>query len=143
MLSLESENGDLQRGVQGCAVATCCHHRCTWRHYVGKALFRSLGFSAAEFELISWMTGMLSYTCLHSQASALLATSFLHTVSPDFAISAVKAGHCVAMGAPSNARTVMPAQKMTTIVPVARHPLYPSRQAPHICPFIASVGCKY
>ncbi|BDA42263.1 tRNA:m(4)X modification enzyme TRM13 homolog [Coccomyxa sp. Obi] len=55
--TLRSGNEGRQHGVQGCAVATCCHHRCTWRHYVGKALFRRLGFSAAEFELISWMTG--------------------------------------------------------------------------------------
>lgn len=46
-------------GLLGCAVATCCHHRCTWEHYVGKPFFSSLGFLAAEFELISWMTGVL------------------------------------------------------------------------------------
>ena len=45
-------------GVQGFAVATCCHHRCSWQHYVGKPLFQQLGFSPDEFEIISWMTGM-------------------------------------------------------------------------------------
>ena len=45
-------------GVQGLAVATCCHHRCTWQHYVGKPLFTRLGFSPDEFEVMSWMTGM-------------------------------------------------------------------------------------
>lgn len=44
-------------GVQGFAVATCCHHRCSWQHYVGKPLFQQLGFSPDEFEIISWMTG--------------------------------------------------------------------------------------
>jgi len=45
-------------GVQGLAVATCCHHRCSWQHYVGKPLFNQLGFSPDEFEVMSWMTGM-------------------------------------------------------------------------------------
>lgn len=42
---------------RGLAIAPCCHHRCGWRAYVGKPLFRRLGFSPQEFELISWMTG--------------------------------------------------------------------------------------
>lgn len=46
-----------EAGVQGFAVATCCHHRCSWQHYVGKPLFKSLDFSPDEFEVISWMTG--------------------------------------------------------------------------------------
>ena len=46
-----------EQGIQGLAVATCCHHRCSWQHYVGKPLFRQLGFSPDEFEVISWMTG--------------------------------------------------------------------------------------
>ena len=46
-----------EAGVQGFAVATCCHHRCSWQHYVGKPLFKRLGFSPDEFEVISWMTG--------------------------------------------------------------------------------------
>ncbi|KAK9901520.1 hypothetical protein WJX75_000124 [Coccomyxa subellipsoidea] len=52
-----SGGGSEAGGLLGFAVATCCHHRCTWKHYVGKTLFRSLGFSAADFQLISWMTG--------------------------------------------------------------------------------------
>ena len=50
----------LEAGVQGLAVATCCHHRCSWQHFVGKPLFRQLGFSPDDFELISWMTGVTS-----------------------------------------------------------------------------------
>ena len=46
-----------EAGVQGFAIATCCHHRCSWQHYVGKPLFECLGFSPDEFEIISWMTG--------------------------------------------------------------------------------------
>jgi hypothetical protein len=43
--------------LRGLAVATCCHHRCSWRHYVGQGTLREAGFSPEEFELISWMTG--------------------------------------------------------------------------------------
>ncbi|GFR49794.1 hypothetical protein Agub_g11732 [Astrephomene gubernaculifera] len=43
--------------LRGLAIAPCCHHRCGWRAYVGKPLFRRLGFSPLEFELMSWMTG--------------------------------------------------------------------------------------
>ena len=43
--------------LRGLAVATCCHHRCSWRQYVSKAFFRKRGFSGEDFELICWMTG--------------------------------------------------------------------------------------
>lgn len=43
--------------LRGLAIATCCHHRCTWQHYVNQPFFERLGFSPEEFELISWMTG--------------------------------------------------------------------------------------
>lgn len=61
----EASSGSQQGvGVQGLAIATCCHHRCSWQHYVGKPLIRSLGFSPDEFEVISWMTGTLLYGCM-------------------------------------------------------------------------------
>ena len=70
-----------RHGVQGLAVATCCHHRCSWQHYVGKPTFRQLGFTPEEFEVMSWMTGVLfdsvhDYSCPdHAEAhlSARLA----------------------------------------------------------------------
>ena len=43
--------------LRGLCIATCCHHRCTWQHYVNRPFFQRLGFSPEEFELISWMTG--------------------------------------------------------------------------------------
>lgn len=43
--------------LAGIAVATCCHHRCSWRQYVNKAFFRDLGLTAHDFELMVWMTG--------------------------------------------------------------------------------------
>ncbi|GIL60782.1 hypothetical protein Vafri_15223 [Volvox africanus] len=50
----EASGGAVFRGL---AIAPCCHHRCGWQAYTGKPLFRRLGLSATDFELISWMTG--------------------------------------------------------------------------------------
>ncbi|KAL6778027.1 hypothetical protein ACKKBG_A16640 [Auxenochlorella protothecoides x Auxenochlorella symbiontica] len=45
------------RRCRGLGLATCCHHRCSWRAYVGKEWFAERGFAPAEFELVSWMSG--------------------------------------------------------------------------------------
>ena len=46
--------------VSGLAIALCCHHRCDWRHYVGKEFFRERGLGAPEFTALqrmsSWAT---------------------------------------------------------------------------------------
>ncbi|KAM5256598.1 tRNA:m(4)X modification enzyme TRM13 homolog isoform 3-T3 [Ctenodactylus gundi] len=46
--------------VAGIVIALCCHHRCDWRHYVGKEYFRALGLGAVEFHyfqrMSSWAT---------------------------------------------------------------------------------------
>ncbi|KAM4873413.1 tRNA:m(4)X modification enzyme TRM13 homolog [Thomomys bottae] len=46
--------------VAGIVIALCCHHRCDWRHYVGKEYFRTLGLGAVEFHyfqrMSSWAT---------------------------------------------------------------------------------------
>ena len=42
---------------EGLGIASCCHHRCTWRAFAAKEVFESLGFDAKDFQLISWMTG--------------------------------------------------------------------------------------
>lgn len=70
-----------EAGLQGFAIATCCHHRCSWQHYVGKPMFKGLGFSPDEFEIISWMTGAAraALNCApkaHSQSQA--TCSFWH-----------------------------------------------------------------
>jgi tRNA:m4X modification enzyme len=52
-----AENVVRQRGVLGVAVATCCHHRCSWRHFAGREEMEAAGFDGEDFELISWMTG--------------------------------------------------------------------------------------
>ena len=51
-------SGTSRQGIQGLAIATCCHHRCSWQHYVGKPTFQQLGFSPEDFEVMSWMTGL-------------------------------------------------------------------------------------
>ncbi|XP_024426160.2 tRNA:m(4)X modification enzyme TRM13 homolog isoform X2 [Desmodus rotundus] len=46
--------------VAGIVIALCCHHRCDWRHYVGREYFRALGLGALEFHyfqrMSSWAT---------------------------------------------------------------------------------------
>lgn len=46
--------------VSGLAIALCCHHRCDWRHYVGKEFFRERGLGPEEFaafqRMSSWAT---------------------------------------------------------------------------------------
>lgn len=46
--------------VSGLAVALCCHHRCDWRHYVGKEFFRQRGLGPEDFaafqRMSSWAT---------------------------------------------------------------------------------------
>lgn len=56
---VEKYSGSSRHGIQGLAVATCCHHRCSWQHYVGKPTFRQLGFTPEDFEVMSWMTGVI------------------------------------------------------------------------------------
>lgn len=40
----------------GLAIATCCHHVCVWRHYVGKQKFLAWGLSPEDFEIASYMS---------------------------------------------------------------------------------------
>uniref|UniRef100_A0A9J8BVU5 tRNA:m(4)X modification enzyme TRM13 n=1 Tax=Cyprinus carpio carpio TaxID=630221 RepID=A0A9J8BVU5_CYPCA len=46
--------------VSGLPIALCCHHRCDWRHYVGKEFFRQKGLGPEEFvafqRMSSWAT---------------------------------------------------------------------------------------
>jgi tRNA:m4X modification enzyme len=55
-------------GLVGLAVATCCHHRCAWRHFAGREAFAAAGFSPEEFELVAWMSGWA--LCGHDGADA-------------------------------------------------------------------------
>ncbi|XP_051021544.1 tRNA:m(4)X modification enzyme TRM13 homolog isoform X2 [Acomys russatus] len=51
---------ETQTPVAGIVIALCCHHRCDWRHYVGKEYFQALGLGAVEFyyfqRMSSWAT---------------------------------------------------------------------------------------
>ncbi|XP_055484125.1 tRNA:m(4)X modification enzyme TRM13 homolog isoform X1 [Psammomys obesus] len=51
---------ETQTPVAGIVIALCCHHRCDWRHYVGKEYFKALGLGAVEFyyfqRMSSWAT---------------------------------------------------------------------------------------
>ncbi|EDW84589.2 uncharacterized protein Dwil_GK13057 [Drosophila willistoni] len=38
-------------------IALCCHHRCSWRSYVGKTWLEKAGISPREFVIISKMVG--------------------------------------------------------------------------------------
>ena len=40
----------------GVAIALCCHHRCRWEQLVGREFMDKLGFTPADFHLISHMT---------------------------------------------------------------------------------------
>lgn len=62
-------SGNSRQGIQGLAIATCCHHRCSWQHYVGKPTFQQLGFSPEDFEVMSWMTGVCFVNCMFSIVS--------------------------------------------------------------------------
>ncbi|XP_069794097.1 tRNA:m(4)X modification enzyme TRM13 homolog isoform X2 [Narcine bancroftii] len=46
--------------IHGVAIAVCCHHRCEWKHYVGKEFFFSQDLTADDFKIFqrlsSWAT---------------------------------------------------------------------------------------
>nr|XP_056701479.1 tRNA:m(4)X modification enzyme TRM13 homolog [Euleptes europaea] len=46
--------------VAGIVIALCCHHRCDWKHYVGREFFATVGLGATEFNyfkrITSWAT---------------------------------------------------------------------------------------
>ena len=56
--------------VAGIVIALCCHHRCDWRHYVGKEYFRALGLGAVDFHyfqrMSSWATCGMRKTTLEA-----------------------------------------------------------------------------
>ncbi|XP_034509862.1 tRNA:m(4)X modification enzyme TRM13 homolog isoform X2 [Ailuropoda melanoleuca] len=58
--------------VAGIVIALCCHHRCDWRHYVGKEYFRALGLGAVEFHyfqrMSSWATCGMRRTSLEASS---------------------------------------------------------------------------
>ncbi|XP_027014686.2 tRNA:m(4)X modification enzyme TRM13 homolog [Tachysurus fulvidraco] len=57
---MQGSEGSEEVVVSGLTIALCCHHRCEWRHYVGKDFFRERGLGATEFSafqrMSSWAT---------------------------------------------------------------------------------------
>jgi tRNA:m4X modification enzyme len=53
----EHQGRDIWDAWQGLAIATCCHHRCGWRSYVGKHIWKSWGLTALDFEIACAITG--------------------------------------------------------------------------------------
>ncbi|XP_050401365.1 tRNA:m(4)X modification enzyme TRM13 homolog isoform X1 [Patella vulgata] len=56
----ENDRRSHTRCPKGIVIALCCHHRCTWKTYVGKKFMRSNGISSHDFQLLlsisSWAT---------------------------------------------------------------------------------------
>lgn len=50
-------NGNQSRKVKGFDIALCCHHRCTWRAFVGKQFLLDNGIDRNEFEIMTKMVG--------------------------------------------------------------------------------------
>jgi tRNA:m4X modification enzyme len=53
---LQVQPASTLNSLLGLGVATCCHHRCTWQHYVAQDVILELGFTPEEFEMISHFT---------------------------------------------------------------------------------------
>jgi len=54
------EAGERLFSTRGVAIATCCHHRCSWRAYVNKPFMRRLGFDRESFGFLARMS---SWAC--------------------------------------------------------------------------------
>ncbi|XP_038269270.1 tRNA:m(4)X modification enzyme TRM13 homolog isoform X4 [Dermochelys coriacea] len=63
--------------VAGIVIALCCHHRCQWKHYVGREFFRTVGLGPVEFNyfqrMTSWATCGMQETII--EASTIEAKS--------------------------------------------------------------------
>ncbi|NXE15479.1 TRM13 enzyme, partial [Lophotis ruficrista] len=56
----DKESNNDCKPVAGIVIALCCHHKCDWRHYVGREFFKSAGLGPVEFNyfqrMSSWAT---------------------------------------------------------------------------------------
>lgn len=51
-------NGNqIRKSVKGFVIALCCHHRCTWRPFVGKKFLLANGITQIEFDVMTKMVG--------------------------------------------------------------------------------------
>ncbi|KAI5609845.1 tRNA:m(4)X modification enzyme TRM13-like [Silurus asotus] len=67
---MRSSESSEEVAVSGLAIALCCHHRCEWRHYVGKDFFRERGLGATEFSTFQRMSSWA--TCGMSRVKSIL-----------------------------------------------------------------------
>ncbi|XP_054835868.1 tRNA:m(4)X modification enzyme TRM13 homolog isoform X4 [Eublepharis macularius] len=58
--------------VAGIVIALCCHHRCDWKHYVGREFFTTVGLGVTEFNYFKRMTSWA--TCGMRERSPLTST---------------------------------------------------------------------
>ncbi|XP_069497690.1 tRNA:m(4)X modification enzyme TRM13 homolog isoform X2 [Ambystoma mexicanum] len=65
--------------VTGIVIALCCHHRCDWVHYVGKAFFQTLGLSEDDFGIFQRLSSWA--TC--GRREKLAGNSISHAVGSD------------------------------------------------------------
>ncbi|XP_013389808.1 tRNA:m(4)X modification enzyme TRM13 homolog [Lingula anatina] len=42
--------------IEGIIIALCCHHRCSWTHFVGKDFFTQHGLTGRDFQLVTSMS---------------------------------------------------------------------------------------
>jgi tRNA:m4X modification enzyme len=54
--ALPQEQRSPEDGLAGLCIAPCCHHRCTWKAYIGKEALLKLGLTRREIELMFWMS---------------------------------------------------------------------------------------
>lgn len=48
---------EIRKNVKGFVIALCCHHRCTWRPFVGKKFLLDNGITQNEFDIMTKMVG--------------------------------------------------------------------------------------
>ena len=68
--------------LAGIVIALCCHHRCNWPHLVGKEFFTSLGFSPADFHMISLMSSWAVCGVRPQKTAVCKSTTTEDDVSP-------------------------------------------------------------
>ena len=60
--TLQTDKGDDNCMLAGITIALCCHHRCTWKSYVGKEFMQKCGFSARDFQILCKLSGWTAAT---------------------------------------------------------------------------------
>jgi len=84
--SLHKVNDEMKEPiVNGVCIALCCHHQCTWRHYVGQGFFKEVGLSRRDFAILRALTSWA--TCGARDNSSLDKEEHDTPIKDDTAIS--------------------------------------------------------